>query len=745
MKNGKNFFPIFFLFLIVCLFFWKTILNDLIPFPGDMLVGAYYPWLDYKWGTVTGVPIKNPYITDIFSQIYLWKQLISDSFKNGYFPLWNIYSYSGYPLLANFQSGAFNIFNSLFIIFGMVNGWSLFMICGILFSVVSMFFYLKIIKKNNFASIIGSIIYGFSGFSILWMPYANADYSLAILPLILLLIEKFIKTSKIFFLFLISPCLFFLVAAGHLQILFYGSFLIFCYFLFRLSKKVLKFNLYFFKLLIPFVLGVGLSAIQLLPTFELSNLSIRFDENFIEKNNFGLSPIYKLITLFAPDFFGNPSTYNYWGFFNYHETCFYVGIVGLIALIWSILNFKKLKSEKFFLFAALLALFLGFDTFVVRFLYKLNFFGISTSAAGRIASIFTLSIAVLSANFIDKIQKINLKNLIKPISILFSLSVLVLLIIFFLPKYNPSLNNIFHIAQRNMIFPFLLLFSLSFCLIFINKKIKIFYLFLILLTIFDFFRFGWKVTPFVKKDYVFPKTQLTDFLEKDKDIFRIDRDNGPIMPPNTWTAYGLMSPSGYDPLAVKNYCVAYNISLNQNKIDDFAVSRYSELKYFDSKALGDFNVKYLMLTKKDNIKFPYVKNFDENSWLKVYETSHIALFKNPNFKPRVEIISDEKSKSSSAKIISYLPNYIKIEVNNASKNSELLLRDTFYPGWKAYINNKEVIIDKYNSIYRIIKIPKNDSVVEFKYISKSFEMGKLITLVSLFIWFFSLPFILFKN
>ena len=120
----KKYWPLFLISLIVSSFFWKTIYLKLIPFPGDMLVGAYYPWLDYKWGGFeTSVPIKNPLISDIFSQFFLWKDLIRESFLNKQIPFWNPYSYSGYPLLANFHSSVFNPFNLLLIIFGLINGW----------------------------------------------------------------------------------------------------------------------------------------------------------------------------------------------------------------------------------------------------------------------------------------------------------------------------------------------------------------------------------------------------------------------------------------------------------------------------------------------------------------------------------------------------------------------------------------------------------------------------------------------
>ena len=79
----KKHWPYLLLILISIIFFWKFFFKGLIPFPGDMLVGAYYPWLDHKWGGfVTSVPIKNPLISDVFSQFYLWKQIIINSIKN---------------------------------------------------------------------------------------------------------------------------------------------------------------------------------------------------------------------------------------------------------------------------------------------------------------------------------------------------------------------------------------------------------------------------------------------------------------------------------------------------------------------------------------------------------------------------------------------------------------------------------------------------------------------------------------
>ncbi len=727
----KNFY-ILTILLITLIFFWKVFLKNLIIFPGDMLVGAYYPWLDHQWGNLsTSVPIKNPYITDIFSQIFPWKNLIVQSLRLGQWPLWNIHSYSGYPLLANFQSGALNPFNIVFLLFGMINGWNIFLISGVFISAITMYFYLKIIKKNNLASTIGAITYSFSGFSILWMPYANANYSLAAIPLIFILIEKYLKNLNYIYLLYISPIILFIVSAGHLQILVYSLIISFLYLLFRIKQKNIKKSI--MLLSIPFLFGITLSSIQLLPTYELSQLSIRNEELFIKTQNYGLSPFGKIITLFSPDFFGNPSTFNYWGFFNYHETNFYVGIVGLVSIVWAIVNYRKLKIEKFFLFSGLLSLILCFNTIIGKSIYFLNIPGISTSAAGRIASIFALSSAVLSANYINILSTKNIRNLIKPLILVILPSLSVLLFVTILKKYFISIDlfniaNNMNVAQRNMVLPFMTIFSLLILLIFnyYNKKITIL---ILLLTIFDLFRFGWKNTPFVSKEYVFPKTPILEYLNKDKDYYRIDRLSGPILPPNTWTQYNLQSPSGYDPLAYKDYAINYNTILNKSYSNN--VSRYSQLYYLDPDSLGEFNVKYLLLDNNPVNKNEYKEKFGDP----IYTQKSLSLYQNPGFKPRVEILVKNSQNISSANIINYEPNIIEIEVFNLNQNSQLILRDSYFPGWKAYINKTQLKIDKYLNVFRLVNLPKGEYILKFKYEPISFKIGCIISLISLITWF----------
>src|SRR5687767_15019671 len=99
----RKYWPIILLVSLISLLYYQFLVFQKIPIPADTLVGAYFPWLDYKWGYAVGVPVKNPPISDVFSQFFPWKYQIVDLLKQGIWPLWNPLSLSGSPILATYH------------------------------------------------------------------------------------------------------------------------------------------------------------------------------------------------------------------------------------------------------------------------------------------------------------------------------------------------------------------------------------------------------------------------------------------------------------------------------------------------------------------------------------------------------------------------------------------------------------------------------------------------------------------
>jgi uncharacterized membrane protein YfhO len=733
IKKLIKYWPVL-VFLLACVtYYFRVFFKGEVPFPGDLMVGAYLPWLEYKWDFPTGVPVKNPLISDIFSQFYMWKSLINEGWRHLQIPLWNPYSYSGYPLLATFHSGVFYPLNFIAVLLGDIHGWNFLVIFPSVASALTMYLFLRQIKINKIGAVIGGIVYAYSGFAISWAQFVTADQAMIWMPLIFIVLEKYFATKKAFFLYFLPLIFFLLVTSGHFQIMVYVSLLTIAYFLWKLAEsKDIKLVLPVF---IPGILTLGLSAFQILPTLELTKYGLRSAENYISAYNYGLLPIKYLTTLIAPDYYGNPATGNFFGVFNYHEAIFYSGVLAVFGFILSLFLFKSNKYVRFFVITAIMAFMFGFDTPLGRAVYTYNVPGVSTSSAGRVAVIFSMSLAILVAIVISNLEKINIKKILLTIGVV-GLSYLV---IFYLARSDKNIllsdNNLSLILEqrrsvtlRNLILPGA--FVASYSLIFIlAKRWRMATGLLLIMICFEMFRFGWKYVPFVPERIVYPETPATAFL-KDKgnsEVFRVDRERAEVMPPATWMQYRFMSPSGYDPMAIEDYAKVYQEKINGNLSG--IVSRYSELERYDSKALGEFNVKYLMVVKRDDVGRLGGENInytiDQKQWKKVFETEKTAILENVNYQPRVRFIDSNKGE---VKITSYTPNTVKISYTQGTGRT-LLLADTWYPDWKAWVNGKEVSVEKCDGIFRCVTLTEDNGEVVFDYQPASFWLGVKITIL----------------
>src|SRR4030042_3121861 len=228
-KFFLKFWPLGVIFLLVLIFFRQFFFKGLLPIPGDIITGLYFPWFDY----FPGEPTKNPLISDIVSQMYIWKGFLFESFAKLNFPLWDRTILAGTPFLASYQPGAFYPLNLFYFFFSKERAFSFLVISQPLLSLLFAFAYLREIKLTKLASLFGAIVFSFSAFTVVWGQWGTIVHAALYLPLVLLLIEKYLSKPKLLFLGLISLSLAFSVFAGHPQITFYLVLSSFAYAIFR--------------------------------------------------------------------------------------------------------------------------------------------------------------------------------------------------------------------------------------------------------------------------------------------------------------------------------------------------------------------------------------------------------------------------------------------------------------------------------------------------------------------------------
>ena len=756
-------------FIVVSLFFKDFILQNKLPIPSDTIVGLYYPYKDlYTKEYPRGVPFKNFMITDPIRQQIPWKNLSIDLLKKGELPLWNPYTFAGQPLLANFQSGAFYPFNIVFFILSFPYAWSVFIILQSILSLIFTFLYLNNLKLDKRASFFGALAFAFGGFSISWLEWGNVIHTALWLPLILLSIDKTLYEFQISparnasasvaggnFKFQIPnlkwPLIFlasllFSFFAGHLQIFFYCLVFSLVYLLAKIidSKNKLKKISAFLLVFISFIFFSAIVWIPALKFILLSGRNIDQDWHTIEG---WFVPYQNLIQLIIPDFFGNPATLNYWGIFNYGEFVSYLGVGALIFSIFAI--FRKDKKTLFFASAVIVALLFALPTIIAKIPFKFSFPFLSSAQPTRLIFIVDFSLSVLAALGFDYFLKTNKKK-----NIYFILGILLFIFVavwIFVLKFaaNVPIQNL-AVTKNNLILPSILFFInaiLILIIILFPNKIKyskklfsLVSIFIIVVLLFDLFRFGWKYLPFTHQQYLYPSTKVIEFLKQNTGNYRIMSTDSRIFPPNFSIMHKIQSVDGYDPLYLDRYAqLIAALQRNEPNINPpFGFNRIITPQNYHSRLISLLGVKYVL--SLEELSEEHLKKLFSDGETKVYENIKVLpraffvratfstyskqdsinfLFKNLNDLRTNAVIENSKLPqkewswtNATVKIKKYSENRIEIETENDG-DGFLVLTDTFYPSWNTTVDNKETKIYLTDYNFRGIIVPKGKHKIIF--------------------------------
>lgn len=763
----KKILPILFIFFIVVLFFWQFFLKGLLPIPSDTVVGLYHPFRDfYAKDYPRGIPFKNFLITDPVRQQYPWRALAVNLTKKGELPLWNPYSMAGYPLLGNLQSAAFYPLNIVFLLLPFSFAWGMLIFLQPLLAGIFLYLYLNNLKLNKWASLLGAITFAFCGFSIAWMEWGTIIHVGLWLSLILLSIDKiqpfgFSSTSlrprsgrtltagaqgensklfwPIIFIFSLSASFF----AGHLQTFFYIFVTSLVYLIVRWwqyghNKKV------FIAFIIYYLSFIILTAAQWIPTVQLILQSGRGIDQADWTQPGWFIPWQHLIQFVAPDFFGNPATGNYWGVWNYGE---FIGYVGIIPMIFALFAMFYRWDKKTLFYGSLLFLSLIFSlpTIFAKIPYLLNIPFISTAQPTRLLFIADFSLAVLAALGFDYVMR-EKKKVLYPIVILLVITIGLWVVTVF-NIFQINVENL-SVTKRNLELPRMLVIAsgLIFIVLYIFSKIKqvtqMIYIFIIVITVFDLVRFGWKFTPFTNKEYLFPSTNAISFLKKQEGQFRVMAADDRIFPPNFSVIYRLQSVSGYDPLYLSRYgeLLAASERGKPNIAPPFGFNRIITPKNFESKMIDLLGVKYVLsLTDLASVKLTkvfkegqtrvyenknvlprsfFVENFvsidNKESAIESMFSSDVDLRKTAFVEKYQGVISKTPLRCTDcrAEIVDYTENRIVIEAENLD-DGFLVLTDSFYPTWRAKIDGKETEIFRTDYNFRGIVVPKGKHIILF--------------------------------
>ncbi|MCX5804296.1 MAG: YfhO family protein [Proteobacteria bacterium] len=706
----------------------------------------------------------------------LWVNLV----KSFELPLWNSYTYSGIPLLATLQPGVFYPPHIFYLFLPFNIAWNWLIILHFVFAGCTTYLFLRHLKASSIASFVGGVIFALSGY--LLSVHNLLPHLLAVpwFPLVIMYFLKYLENKKSKHIVFTGIFLTMEFLAGAPEIVMM-TFLVLCIISFFpgvfVTEKV-GVSLRLKGLILTGLIFFLLSAVQLLPFYELKAWSIRYAGlSYQEATNWSFA--WKdFIQFFLPDAFGYFKTpEKYWANQSWLKTVY----LGIIPFVLSIFFFISSKDRRKWIFLSLMFISfifaLGRNTPVYHFLHHIPPFN-SIRYPVKFLFLFFFMVAVTSGLGLDRLREgIKNKDRITKIivNIVFYLGFLFAAlwgylylfdadIYVFLDKngfkpeaYNDIWFNL-HNAKRFLFFSFVACTLMLVYLKISYKRLALFGIVFILiadlfLANYGFYRtIQWnqyisqsKFEKALAKNIETERYFLTRKTAKNFEFFPLDRA---VMSSAYAPLFRLYTIEGSEVMRIKYHEIFLLIMNSTHSISDakrfFDISGVRHVITSYKVSDNDLKlVKSIEIADKTAYLYEYTQYpgrfllFSIVSFVKDDQTV-IEKLQSDTFDGKRELILignkeavyENKDLRGHVKLVSYKANRFSLEYET-SNDAFLYVSDTYYPGWRAYVDGKETNIYRANLAFRAIEVPKGKHTVVFKYIPMSFYIGLVLTIIGI--------------
>ncbi len=268
--------------VVICLsaviFLWRPLLGGEVFLPLDALLHLH-PWR-YSYERV---PVNNHISTDSIRQIYPRRLLTNDIVRQGAWPLWNPTILSGVPLLDDGQIAFFYPPNLIFLIVPLDKAFGVYACVQLILAGLGAYAFARCIGLDEGPATLAGVAYMFTGHMLTYLPFPELSGATAMLPWCFWGIERAI-CSGAWRRWAVAAVMLGLVVLAQIQLAFYTYAATGCYALFRIVQPDTRRTMPRWRLLVglalAYALGLGLSAVQLLPAMALSAQGQRSDIGF---------------------------------------------------------------------------------------------------------------------------------------------------------------------------------------------------------------------------------------------------------------------------------------------------------------------------------------------------------------------------------------------------------------------------------------------------------------------------------
>lgn len=762
----KDTIPVFILLLFTCLFFSDTLFGNKIFIHRD-LSRFFYPLREFS-----------------ISQI-----------KSAQIPLWNPYIHCGSAHIAELQTCVFYPLSIVYLLFSYPVAFNYFIILHVFFAGLFTFILMRAWNHSRYASFFSGLVFMFSGYIISVINLLASLASVIWLPLVILFYDRalsrdWIKNSVITGVFLT-----FMFLGGEPAILYATLFILFLMSFGRGKRTIkglaplalallLTAALACFQIL-PFmefirhssrgIMDFGEASMWSLPPYALLDLLVPYisETDYLYKNYWtrqswlliyymGLSG---LICAFISLKFDITKKRRY---------IFYILALGLVLsfglytplyyFLYRIMPGFRLSRYpiKFFFMAAFsLAVLagMGLDYYRenIRSSQPLRRFLRSLLAFGVVASFFYL---IINLHFAEAYDFINKKMLeFFPV---------------FMDKKGDLAQLVYvGICNLRRTAGFFMIITL-FMFLGASRKMKLNLLIplLMLVSFLDIFTANKNVYPNMDIEEYLKPGDSVEFLKKDNTLFRIFNSPATLsqnmfvpekdyfegmsalkerIAANMGVGFGIYDAYGYGSLYNRRHEEIICIITKSDLPDETNLLNLLNVKYVISPK--DFKAKgYNLVRKNKKVNIYENKNvlprvfLVNNAVIIKDEYEILETLKRRGFDPSKEVILEEELSFSGAVpegmttrsrkgedkaiILEYSPNKVIIKTK-VDTSKFLVLSDSYYPGWKVYVDGREEKIYRADYVLRAVYLREGEHIVKFIYDPFSFKIGLIITLLTI--------------
>ena len=662
-------------------------------------------------------------LINIPSKLFLVEQL-----RQGVFPLWNPYIFSGSPFLADINFSLLYPLNVLYFFIPAFRALTISVMINFLIAIIGTYVFARSVNLSRFGSILSSVVFGFSGTMVVYTNNVPMLQVVSLLPWVIWSVHQYILLPSAKTLVIATSLASMQVIAGHPQLTYYTWLLTGALIVWEVTRTILvkKQGLSLWKTLKFLAVLMGLlllvTAIQVLPFLEFVRLSTRVGRGFEYAAFDSLHPL-SILRFIIPNIVGVARDGTAWA-----RGGSVYGFTGVISLLLAAFTPKRNPYVRFFSVVTILSLLFAMGSYTVVFglaYYLVPGIGLFRSPQ-HFLLLYTFGIAILAGFGLDYWRSgLSMRGtrLIRALGIIGSVAAIALLVN---AHAIPSVISSFAAISGTRVVEKLHGFPAETLLVIVkligqnliivsgmllavagmskdqrpwSRITKAFFIGLIFMELFLFSRNNllgvphetatqWLTTakehsnrfPYDTEQYrVWTDPAAYPYRgKKEFGVFDWDMESAwqaEILRPNLNMIAGLPTPYGYASLV------------------------YREYQMYASSASAD----------------PTGVQLDDPTGGKVAMLTGPRLF-----------FLDKKLQKHPVEIQSYTSNDVRL-LTNRNEAGTVVFIDVNYPGWRVRVDGKESRIKTYEKVYKSVWVEKGSHEIRFTFFPQSFQVGLLMS------------------